>query len=72
MHKKISKIKESKIEYRISEEMKCPKCESKTKVMDSRLIEFNRVRRRRRCKECGYRFSTLEVNIEDVIKEVEE
>lgn len=39
----------------------CPKCGSKTLVMDSRLDEHG-IRRRRYCKEseCGHRFTTLE------------
>jgi len=41
--------------------MKCPKCEGETAVIDSRLrMRSNEIRRRRRCKECGHRFSTLE------------
>ena len=48
--------------------MKCPKCDNKTEVIDSRLSKHNRVRRRRKCKKCGHRFTTLEINIEDIEK----
>ncbi len=46
--------------------MRCPKCGGDTAVIDSRLTTYNRIRRRRKCKECGYRFSTLEVNRDDI------
>lgn len=39
----------------------CPKCGKKSEVIDSRLnVDYNAVRRRRRCKICGYRFTTYE------------
>lgn len=41
--------------------MKCPKCNGNTKVTDSRC-EDDCVNRRRVCLECGYRFSTIEVD----------
>jgi transcriptional repressor NrdR len=42
--------------------MICPKCQQPgTDVYDSRLTNNSRaVRRRRECKSCGYRFTTLE------------
>lgn len=42
--------------------MRCPECHHpNTKVTATRLQEEDRVvRRRRRCPQCGYRFSTLE------------
>ncbi len=42
--------------------MKCPFCQaSKTRVIDSRVIEDgNAIRRRRRCDSCGMRFTTFE------------
>lgn len=42
--------------------MKCPKCfKLSTEVTDSRpMNEGEDVRRRRRCRECRYRFSTIE------------
>jgi transcriptional regulator NrdR family protein len=47
--------------------MNCPKCESPTKVINSRkkdgiLMKINStVARRRLCSSCGFRFSTKEV-----------
>lgn len=42
--------------------MHCPICRTEdTKVVDSRLAaEGSAVRRRRRCADCGYRFTTFE------------
>lgn len=42
--------------------MKCPFCQKpNTQVTDSRLLEeSNSIRRRRRCNDCGQRFSTFE------------
>jgi len=42
--------------------MKCPKCHTKTKVIDSRYVrkENDYIRRRRKCKKCGGRFTTYE------------
>ena len=39
--------------------MFCPKCNAKTKVIDSRICE-EEVFRRRKCNECGYIFYTEE------------
>ena len=45
--------------------MKCPECNCEdSKVIDSRPTE-NKVRRRRECIKCGYRFTTYEI-VEDV------
>ena len=46
--------------------MNCPKCEGKTKVLESRLNPTKRigVRRRRGCQSCGYRFTTVEILME--------
>jgi len=41
--------------------MTCPKCYAKTKVIDSRTDEDS-TERRRECLECGYRFSTIEID----------
>jgi len=44
--------------------MRCPFCSAATEVIDSRLAdELNHIRRRRKCvsKDCGIRFSTIEV-----------
>lgn len=39
--------------------MLCPKCDCKTRVVDCRSFD-NGFRRRRKCKSCGYRFTTYE------------
>lgn len=45
--------------------MKCPECGCEdSKVIDSRPTE-NKVRRRRECIQCGFRFTTYEI-IEDI------
>lgn len=45
--------------------MKCPECScEESKVIDSRPSD-NKVRRRRECIQCGYRFTTYEI-IEEV------
>ena len=42
--------------------MKCPNCGyEETKVTDSRHMD-NKIRRRRGCSECGYRFTTFETD----------
>lgn len=41
--------------------MKCIACNSDTDVYDSRLLEGNQFRRKRKCRSCGCRFSTFEV-----------
>ena len=41
--------------------MRCPECgDEESKVIDSRPTE-NKVRRRRECIRCGYRFTTYEI-----------
>lgn len=42
--------------------MTCPKCGGKTKINDSRHNDDDSVKRRRECLECGYRFSTVEID----------
>lgn len=40
----------------------CPKCNSKTYVIDTRVIgKTGEVRRRKSCLICGYRYSTREI-----------
>ena len=42
--------------------MRCPKCNSvRLSVIDSRSAPDNEIRRRRKCRNCGYRFSTYEM-----------
>jgi transcriptional regulator NrdR family protein len=38
----------------------CPKCAIPTQVIDTRGTSENEVRRRRRCSDCGQRFTTYE------------
>jgi transcriptional repressor NrdR len=41
--------------------MKCPECNGRVDVKDSRhLASTNEIRRRRRCAACGHRFTTYE------------
>lgn len=42
--------------------MKCPRCDSRTRVWDSRQQTDNTVFRRRRCVKCGYGFITYEIS----------
>jgi transcriptional regulator NrdR family protein len=45
--------------------MKCPECGFKTIVKDTRLNERNEEQYRSRlCVSCGYRFYTVEVEVE--------
>ena len=60
--------------------MKCPKCDSKTKVLESRATSGqhliclkvlnldSNVKRRRVCLNCNYRFTSYELRIEDYHK----
>lgn len=44
----------------------CPKCSGMTRVTDSRVpAGRDKVRRRRRCVDCGYRFSTVELAVDE-------
>ena len=38
----------------------CPKCSGETIVIESRGTADELMRRRRKCVDCGYRFSTVE------------
>ncbi len=43
------------------EGMRCPNCQSEnTRVIDTFRDKTGRVRRRRACRQCGHRFSTIE------------
>ena len=46
----------------------CYDCGGETQVVDSRLHSSGYLYRRRRCKECGFSFSTIE--IEDSMSQV--
>ena len=63
----INKVKQyfGKGEGKGSISMKCPICQSDSKVVYTRLSEGNSIRRRRECMECGKRFTTYE-KIEDM------
>lgn len=41
--------------------MTCPNCGAKTRVVDSRSHEDSKSRRRE-CSDCGFRFSTVEID----------
>ena len=43
--------------------MDCPECYGRTDVADSRR-QIDGVTRRRKCRSCGYRFSTIEIDID--------
>jgi transcriptional repressor NrdR len=46
--------------------MFCPTCDGETGVIDSRLTNKSQTtRRRRKCKSCGARFTTLEYFVDD-------
>lgn len=48
--------------------MKCPKCGSNNVyVTDSRRDDGKVIRRRRKCADCEYRFTSLEVAVEQLI-----
>lgn len=49
--------------------MTCPVCEGKTKIINSRR-DCESVRRRRECRRCFYRFTTIELE-EDLRKKKE-
>lgn len=52
--------------------MTCPVCGGKTLVWDSRyLAKDETLKRRRRCKECGYRFNTYEIDEDLYLRRVE-
>lgn len=49
--------------------MKCHNCQKKTEVEETRVIEENPrwTKRRRVCRNCGYKFWTVEMPAEDVV-----
>ena len=49
--------------------MICEKCSSgETQVINSRLAKGNTRRRQHKCKDCGFRFATLEMVVKDKTK----
>lgn len=51
--------------------MRCSKCNGFTDVKDTRQ-KGQRIRRRRECRKCGYRFTTFESELEAVDSSGEE
>ena len=52
--------------------MKCPECKSETSTFRSRVLTGGSIKRRLRCKKCGYEFDTYEFyadNIRDFLVE---
>ena len=48
--------------------MNCIKCNGSTSVVDSRPQETSAIKRRRKCSDCGHKFSTIEqVLTKDII-----
>lgn len=45
--------------------MICPDCKGPTKVIDTDKGEVS-IRRRRECKDCGFRFTTYEIIADDL------
>ncbi|MGI9292379.1 MAG: hypothetical protein ACR2PS_00225 [Pseudomonadales bacterium] len=42
--------------------MQCPKCNGKTKVIDTRHRQYNEIMRRRKCLICDHRITTWETS----------
>ena len=45
--------------------MRCEECDALAHVIDSRGLTSGGVRRRRECRRCGARFTTIEVKMDD-------
>jgi transcriptional regulator NrdR family protein len=50
--------------------VKCPTCQDKTRTVDTRNFydpneDFDYVERRHMCENCGHKFQSIEVNIEE-------
>ena len=50
--------------YNLQRRMRCPKCHTKTEVLDSRTSDL-RVRRRRQCPACKRKLTTQELTDKD-------
>ena len=50
--------------------MKCPKCWGDAHTIDSRIRSDGSIRRRRKCLECAYRFTTTEVLADAIEKSI--
>lgn len=51
--------------------MRCKKCAGDSQVIDSRASKTDGIRRRRKCLNCGLRWSTREVVIVDYLQSLE-
>ncbi|HEX6586982.1 MAG TPA: transcriptional regulator NrdR [Solirubrobacterales bacterium] len=48
--------------------MRCPRCESRTSILETRRAEDgDAVRRRRQCSGCGHRFTTYERAVPEIV-----
>jgi transcriptional regulator NrdR family protein len=45
--------------------MNCPKCSGAVMVRDTTYTEENEIYRRKKCRECGHVFYTMEFEVED-------
>ncbi len=52
--------------------MKCPECKSETAIIRSRVLIDGSIKRRQRCKKCGYEFDTYEFNADNIRDFLEE
>ncbi len=50
----------------------CPKCGSRTMVIDARVREAGFPRRRRSCPKCHYGFATVEIPLAKIDDRIEE
>jgi transcription repressor NrdR-like protein len=65
VHRAASGVIEQKAVERAKYEMKCPSCESRENtVKDSRPLDLA-IRRRRQCRTCHHRWTTIEAAIDD-------
>jgi transcriptional repressor NrdR len=48
----------------------CPRCDASTAILETRRTDGNALRRRRRCSDCGHRFTTYERAVPEVLQVV--
>jgi transcriptional repressor NrdR len=48
--------------------VKCPRCDSPTKTLETRRVPDGAVRRRRECSNCGHRFTTYERAVPETLQ----
>jgi transcriptional repressor NrdR len=46
----------------------CPRCDSSTKILETRRVPDGAVRRRRECTSCGHRFTTYERAVPETLE----